>query len=237
MAVIRLGELAITVTRKAVKHTHLTVHPPHGRVSLVAPLGTRSEVMRAYAISKLGWIRRQQAEFRAQARETPRRYITRETECLWGKRYLLQVVCVDAKPVVTLDHLHIRLRVRPGSDRDARAAVMQAWYRAQLHAVAPTLIAKWEPRLKVHVERYFLQRMKTKWGSCDPRARHIRLNTELAKKPRALLEYVIVHEMAHLIEPHHGERFIALLDRHYPAWRNARSELNALPLGAESFNR
>lgn len=235
MAVIRLGELAITTTRKAVKHVHLSVHPPHGRVTLVAPLGTRTEVMRAYAISKLGWIRRQQAEFRQQARETPRRYVTRETEWLWGKRHLLQVEYADAKPSVTTDHLHIHLQVRPGSDRAARAAVMQAWYRTQLHAAVPKLIAKWEPRLHVRVERYFLQRMKTKWGSCNARAHHIRLNTELAKKPRPLLEYVVVHELLHIIEPRHSERFVALLNQHYPAWRNARAELNALPLGAESF--
>lgn len=233
MAVIHLGELAITVTCKAVKHTHLSVHPPHGRVTLVAPLGTHTEVMRAYAISKLDWIRRQQAQFRQQARETPRRYITRETEWLWGKRHLLQVDYAHGKPAVTLDHLRIRLQVRPGSGRDVRTAAMQAWYRAQLHAAVPKLIAKWEPRLNVRVERYFLQRMKTKWGSCNARARHIRLNTELAKKPRPLLEYVVVHEMLHMSEPHHGERFIALLNQHYPAWRNARAELNALPLGAE----
>lgn len=233
MAVIRLGELAIAATRKAVEHTHLSVHPPHGRVTLVAPLGTRMEVMRAYAISKLGWIRRQQAQFRQQARETPRRYVTRETEWVWGKPYLLRVDHADARPAITLDHRQMALRVRPGSDREARAAVVQAWYRAQLHAAIPKLIARWESRLHVRVERYFLQRMKTRWGSCNPRARHIRLNTELARKPRPLLEYVVVHEMLHIIEPRHSERFVALLDKHYPTWRNARAELNALPLGAE----
>lgn len=233
MATIRLGELSIAATRKAVKHTHLSVYPPHGRVTLVAPLGTRTEVMRAYAISKLGWIRRQQAQFRQQARETPRRYVTRETEWLWAKRYLLRVEYVDAKPVVALDHRQVTLRVRPGSDRAARTAVMQAWYRQQLHAVVPKLIAKWEPRLGVHVERWFLQRMKTRWGSCNPRSRNVRLNTELARKPRHLLEYVVVHEMLHLLEPRHSERFFELLSQHYPAWRNARAELNALPLGAE----
>lgn len=236
MAVIRLGELAITATRKAVKHTHLSVHPPHGRVTLVAPLGTRTEVMRAYAISKLGWIRRQQAEFRQQARETPRRYVTRETEWLWGKRYLLKVEHGAAKPSVALDHRQMILRVRPGSDVDARAAVMQAWYRVQLHAVVPKLIAEWEPRLGVHVERYFVQRMKTKWGSCNSRARHIRLNTELVKKPHMLLEYVVVHEMLHILEPRHSGRFFELMDGHLPAWRTARMELNELPLAALTRN-
>lgn len=235
MAIIWLGELSIAVTRKTVKHTHLSVHPPHGRVTLVAPLGTRTEVMRAYAISKLGWIRCQQEQFRAQARETPRRYVTRETECVWGKRYLLKVEHVDAKPMVVLDHRQMLLRVRPGSDAVARSAAVQAWYRQQMHVAIPKLIAKWEPRLGVRVEGYFLQRMKTKWGSCNNRARHIRLNTELVKKPRALLEYVVVHEMLHILEPKHSERFFELLTRHYPAWRNAQTELNALPLGAEPW--
>ena len=235
MAAIRLGDLSIAVTRKAVKHTHLSVHPPYGRVTLVAPLGTRAEVMRAYAISKLGWIRRQQEQFRAQARETQRRYVTRETEWLWGKRYLLKVDHDDAKPSVTLNHLQIVLRVRPGSDGEARARIMQAWYRQQMHAAIPKLIAEWERRLGLCVEGYFLQRMKTKWGSCNNRARHIRLNTELVKKPRALLEYVVVHEMLHILEPKHSERFFELLTRHYPAWRNAQTELNALPLGAEPW--
>lgn len=233
MAVIRLGELAITTTRKAVKHTHLSVHPPRGRVTLVAPLDTRIEVMRAYAISKLGWIRRQQAQFRQQAREAPRRYVTRETEWLWGKPYLLKVEHIDAKPSVTLGHRHLTLRVRPGSDIATRAAIMQAWYRVQLHAAVPKLIARWTPRLNVRVEGYFLQRMKTRWGSCNLHARHIRLNTELVKKPRALLEYVVVHEMLHLVEPKHSERFVRLLTQHYPGWRNARAELNSLPLGTQ----
>lgn len=229
MTVIHLGDIAIIVTRKAVKHTHLSVYPPDGHVTLVAPTGTRLEVMRAYAVSKLGWIRREQARFRAQMRETPRRYLTRETHWLWGKQYLLKVEYVDAAPTVSLDHKRILLRVRPGSDREKCADVMHAWRKAQLHAVIPDLIAKWQPRMGVHVERYFLQRMKTRWGSCNHQRHHIRLNTQLAKKPRWLLEYVIVHEMAHLLVPNHGKAFVALMDEHYPRWRMAHEELNALP--------
>jgi predicted metal-dependent hydrolase len=108
-----------------------------------------------------------------------------------------------------------------------------AWHKALLHQVVPVIIQKWESKLDVKVSGYFLQRMKTKWGSCNHRAGHIRLNTELAKKPKDLLEYVIVHEMVHLLEPRHSERFIAILDAHYPTWREARAELNVLPLTAE----
>lgn len=232
---IRLGEIIIAVTRKDIKHVHLSVHPPGGRVTLVAPSGTRAEVARAYAVSKLGWIRKQQASLRKQARETTRRFTTRESHNLWGKRYLLNVAEREQKPSVTLDHRSIKLTLRPGSDRTKREAVVHEWHKSLLHVEVPRLIRKWQPRLKVTVAAYFLQRMKTKWGSCNHQVRHIRLNTELVKKPKDLLEYVIVHEMVHLIAPTHSERFVTLLNEHYPTWREAREELNQLPLSAEAW--
>lgn len=230
---IQVGEIAIALTRKDVKHVHLSVHPPTGRVTLVAPTATRLEVARAYAISRLGWIRDQRATLSAQARETPRQFVTRESHYLWGRRYLLSLVEQDAKPHVRLDHRKITLVVRPASDTARREAVMHAWHKSLLHAAVPEFIAKWQSRLGTEPEGYFLQRMKTKWGGCNPKARTIRLNTELVKKPKDLLEYVIVHEMTHLLEPTHGERFISLMNEHYPSWREARAELNDLPLGAE----
>jgi predicted metal-dependent hydrolase len=232
---IELGDVVVALTRKDVKHVHLTVHPPHGRVTLVAPFATRTEVARAYAISKLGWIRRQRVTLDAQAREAPRQFVERESHYLWGRRYLLSVTEVDAKPKVLLSHRRLTLQVRPGSSAQKRAEVMHQWHKAQLHAVVPELIMTWERKLGVQAAGYFLQRMKTKWGSCNPVKRHIRLNTELAKKPRDLLEYVVVHELAHLLEPSHNERFLALLDQHWPQWRESRSELNALPLASESW--
>jgi hypothetical protein len=234
---IQLGEISILVTRKAIKNVHLSVHPPEGRVTLVAPSETRLEVARAYAISKLGWIRSQQKKLDNQARETTRQFVERESHHLWGRRYLLSVKYHDAKPLVSLDHKRITLTVRPGSDAERRAEVMHEWHKSLLHEVVPTLIAKWERKLKVKVNGYFLQRMKTKWGSCNHKARHIRLNTELVKKPRDLLEYVIVHEIAHQIEPTHSERFVVILDKHYPTWREARAELNELPLTAEVWKK
>ena len=229
---IHVGDLAIALTRKRVKHVHLSVHPPNGRVTVVAPNGTRSDVVRAYAVTKLGWIRQQQASMRNQARETPRAFVERESHYLWGRRHLLAVRQEQAPPSVRLGHRTITLTVRPGSSAARRASVVHAWHRSLLHAAVRALIAKWQPKLRVEVAGYFLQRMKTKWGSCNPRAHNIRLNTELVKKPKDLLEYVVVHEMLHLIEPTHSERFIALMSRHYPAWREARAELNELPLGA-----
>lgn len=232
---ITLGELAIEVQRKDIKHVHLSVHPPDGRVTLSAPTATRLEAARAYAISKLGWIREQQQRLAKQARETPRQFIERESHYLWGRRYLLTVVHREAKPSVSLNHKRITLTVRPGSDAAKRAEVLHAWHKMLLHRTAPPLISKWEQTLQVRVRGYFLQRMKTKWGSCNRQAGHIRLNTELVKKPKDLLEYVIVHEMAHLIEPTHSVRFLAILDEHYPTWREARAELNELPLASEAW--
>jgi predicted metal-dependent hydrolase len=232
---IQMGEISVQVTRKAIKNVHLSVHPPDGRVTLVAPTATRLDVARAYAISKLGWIRNQQEKLRNQARETPRKFIERESHLIWGRRHLMTINHADAKPCVTLDHKRLTLTVRPGADAQKRAEVIHEWHKSLLHSVVPALIQKWEPKLKVNVSSYFLQRMKTKWGSCNPRDKNIRLNTELVKKPKDLLEYVIVHEMAHLLEPTHSERFVALLDKHYPSWREARAELNELPLSAETW--
>lgn len=232
---IQIGEISILVTKKAVKNVHLSVHPPDGRVTLVAPSATRLNVARAYAISRLGWIRQQQEKLRRQARETPRKFIERESHYLWGRRHLMTIIHREAKPSVSLDHKRITLAVRPGSDANKRAEVIHEWHKLLLHAVVPALIKKWEPKLKVKVTGYFLQRMKTKWGSCNHNAGHIRLNTELVKKPKDLLEYVIVHEMVHILEPTHSEQFMETLGKHYPTWREARNELNELPLGAESW--
>lgn len=233
---IELGDLSIQVTRKDIKNVHLSVHPPNGRVTLSAPSATRLDVARAYAISKLAWIRNQQDKLARQARETPREFIERESHYLWGRRYLMEVEHKEAKPKVTIDHKRITLTVRKGSTQNKREAVIHEWHKSLLHIVIPPLIKKWENKIGVKVNNYFLQRMKTKWGSCNYQAGHIRLNTELVKKPNDLLEYVIAHEMIHLIEPKHSEKFIALLQKHYPTWREARSELNELPLAAESWS-
>ncbi len=232
---IQLGELSIRVTKKDIKHVHLSVHPPDGRVTLVAPKATRLEVARAYAISKLGWIRQQQEKLKNQARESSRQFIERESHYLWGRRYLLTVIRREAKPSVSLDQKRITLSVRPNSSRAKREAIMHEWHKSLLHEVVPPLIQKWEAKLGVRAEGYFLQRMKTKWGSCNHQAGHIRLNTELVKKPKDLLEYVVIHEMLHLIAPTHSEQFLALMAKHCPSWREARAELNELPLAAESW--
>jgi predicted metal-dependent hydrolase len=232
---IQLGDISIMVNWKDIKNVHLAVHPPNGRVTLAAPTNTRIEVVRAYAISKLVWIREQQKKLKFQARETPRQFIERESHHVWGRRYLMEIDYKDVKPSVVLSNKRIKLIVRPDCNEKKRAEVIHEWHKSLLHKVVPPLIQKWESKLNVSVSSYFLQRMKTKWGSCNHVAKNIRINTELAKKPKDLLEYVIVHEMAHLIEPTHNDRFISILEEHYPSWREARAELNELPLAAEDW--
>lgn len=228
---IKIGELTIEITRKSIKNVHLSVHPPDGRVSMSAPINTRLEVARAYAISKLYWIRQQQEKMAKQLRESPRQMVKRESHYLWGRRYLLNVIVSDEKQFVRIDHKRIHLHVKTGSNRAKREEVLYEWQKLLLHEHIKEIIPKLEKVLDVNVNAYFLQKMKTKWGSCNHKSRNIRLNTELVKKPKDLVEYVIVHEMAHLIEPTHSEKFMAILDKFYPNWREARMELNELPLG------
>ena len=232
---IHLGDIAISVTRKDVKNVHLSVHPPDGRVTLVAPMTPRIDVARAYAITRIGWIRQQKVRFSKQAREEPRQFKGRETHYLWGRRHLLKLTERNEKPTIKVDHRTIHLQVRPGAEADQRARIMHEWHLGLLHDAIPELIRKWEARIGVKVRGYFLQRMKTKWGSCNPQRGTIRINTELVKKPRDMLEYVIVHEMIHLIEAKHTKAFFQHLDRLYPHWSVVRAELNELALSAEKW--
>ena len=232
---IDLGGISVDVVRKDIKNVHLSVFPPTGRVRIAAPARMDLDTIRVFAVTKLGWIKAQQKKILAQERETPREYLDRESHYLWGRRYLLEVVERDAAPLVTLKHRKLVLQVRPGSDELKRQEVLEAWYRVTLKRAMPALIAKWEPLMGAKVHRFFVQRMKTKWGGCNPRARSLRLNTELAKKPPECLEYIVVHEMAHLLEPTHGQRFRALMDRTMPAWEFHRAQLNRLPVRHEEW--
>jgi predicted metal-dependent hydrolase len=230
---IQFKDISIKVLRKDIKNTHLSVYPPNGRVILVTPKKTRHEVARAYAMSKIKWIRTQQAKFKRQDREYPRKFINRESHQLWGCYYLMKVNYKNEKPSVTLSNKHIILTVRPGFGLIKRAKVIHNWHKTLLHSFIPMLIKKWEKKLNVKVSNYFLQKMKTRWGSCNKSLGYIRLNTELVKKPKKLVEYVVIHEMVHLIESKHNDRFIKILDKYCPFWRDARFELSQLPLASE----
>lgn len=232
----KLGDIGVDVVLKDIKNIHLSVYPPSGRVRISAPSHMSLETIRVFAIAKLGWIKQQQAKLRAQERETAREYVDRESHYLWGKRYLLKVLEGSESPSVELKHGRMLLRVRPGTDRAKRQAVLEAWYREKLKEAVPPLIAKWAPAIGVKVDHFFVQQMKTRWGSCNPARRSIRLNTDLAKKPPECLEYIVVHEMVHLVEPKHSARFVSLMERFMPNWRHARDQLNQLPVRHEEWS-
>ncbi len=228
---IKLGDIAVDVVLKDIKNVHLGVHPPTGRVRISAPKRMSIGTIRVFAISKLDWIKRQQTKLQDQERESRREYLDRESHYVWGRRVLLKLVEQDNAPNVELRHSTLLVRIRPGSNETTRHAVVASWYRQLLKTALPPLIETWESRLNVKVSKFYVQQMKTKWGGCNLTARTIRLNTELAKKPTECLDYIVLHEMVHLLEPTHGARFLALMDRFMPAWRETQRLLNRLPVG------
>jgi predicted metal-dependent hydrolase len=226
----------VDVVRKDIKNLHLAVYPPDGRVRVAVPLLIDDEAVRLAVISKLAWIKRQRAKFQGQERQSAREYVYRESHYYWGNRYLLNVVYHDAPPqVVVRNKTTLDLFVRPDSDTAQRERVLLAWYRQQLKAAIPPLISKWEPIIGVDVADWGVKRMKTKWGSCTIEARRIWLNLELVKKPPRCLEYITVHEMVHLLERLHNERFVAYMDEFMPQWRLFRDELNQAPLAHQTW--
>lgn len=232
---LKLGDIAVDVVLKDIKNVHLSVYPPAGRVRISAPSRMSLDTIRVFVISKLPWIKQQQKKFRDQERETPREYLNRESHYVWGKRYLLKTIECDEPPSVELKHDTMILRLRPGTAEAKRQAIVEEWYRQQLKHAAPPLIAKWEPIMGVKVDRFFVQRMRTRWGSCNAATHRIRLNTDLARKPPECLEYIVVHEMVHLLEPTHNPRFVDFMDRLMPQWRFYRERLNQLPVRHEEW--
>jgi len=228
--------ISVEVVRKPIKHLHLTVHPPDGHVRVSAPERLDNDAVRLAVISRLSWVRQQQAAFAEQPRQSARQFLSGASHYVWGQRYRLNVIRhtgpnrVELRPNGDLD-----LHVRPSADADRRAAILAEWYRDELKARIPALIEAWEPRLGVSVADWGVKRMRTKWGTCNAADHRIWLNLELAKKPPECLEYVVVHEMAHLLERSHNDRFVDLLDEHLPSWRSRRRTLNAAPLAAEDW--
>lgn len=233
---IKLGKISVEVVLKDIKNVHLSVYPPDGRVRISAPNRMNFNTIRTFAITKLGWIKEQQKKLREQERESPREYLDRESHYVWGRRYLLKVIEEDASPIIELKHNRMYLRLRPGTNGGAKRAFVERWYREQLKATVPDIVARWEPVMGVTLERFFVQHMKTRWGSCNPVGKTIRLNTELAKKPPECLEYIVVHELAHILEPTHNGNFVALMDHIMPKWKFYRRKLNVLPVSHEEWD-
>jgi len=229
--------MPVQIVRKDIKNLHLGVYPPQGRVRVAAPLAVSDEAVRLAVIGKLGWVKRQQAGFNAQARQSRREMVSGESHYLLGKRYRLRVVEREGTNAVELrGKSRLTLYVRPGTSTEQRDCLLQRWYRGHLRLLIPPLLAKWEPVLGVRVAHWGIKRMKTRWGTCNAEARRIWVNLELAKKPLRCLEYIVVHEMVHLLERHHNDRFTKIMDRHLPHWRLCRDELNAAPLAHETWS-
>ncbi|MCZ7538802.1 MAG: M48 family metallopeptidase [Anaerolineae bacterium] len=234
---ICVNDLVVDVVRKDIKNLHVAVYPPHGRVRVAAPLRVDDEAVRLAVISRLSWIKRQQAKFRNQERQSTRQYVSGESHYFQGRRYLLSVVYQDEPPKVLFrSGTKMELIVRPESDAAQRERVLLSWYRQYLKEAIPPLIDKWEPIIDVNIAEFGVRQMKTKWGSCNAEARRIWVNLELAKKPFRCLEYIVVHEMVHLLERHHNDRFTGLMDRFLPNWRLLREELNREPLAHENWD-
>jgi predicted metal-dependent hydrolase len=227
---LNLGDITIDLELKDIKNIHLSVYPPTGRVRIAAPLRMNPDTIRIYAISKLGWIKKQQRKFRSQVRESPREYLHKEGHYFLGKRYLMKIVEHNAPAVVKIKHKTIELYIRPNSDHLKKQAVVDQWYRDRLKELAPPIIEKWEKLMGLSLNELGIKKMKTKWGSCNREAGRIWLNLELAKKPFHCVEYIIVHELVHLLERNHNSNFIAYMDGFLPEWRHLKTELNQLPV-------
>lgn len=230
MEQIHLGKMVVDVELKNIKNIHLSVYPPTGRVRIAAPLRFDLETIRMYAISRLGWIKKQQVKLRKQPRESARVYKSRESHYFMGRRYLLKVEKTAGKPAVFIRHDQLIMQVKPDSSAEQKQILLQEWYREQLKNLVPQYISQWEKTMRVKVSAFGIKRMKTCWGTCNAEAGRIWINLELAKKPRECLEYIIVHEMVHLLERRHNARFVGFMDRYLPQWREYQEELNRLPV-------
>jgi len=229
MQQIQLGNIHIEVEKKDIKNIHLSVYPPHGAVRIAAPTRMDLDTIRVFALNKLKWIKKQQASFENQDRETPREFLTKESHYYKGERYLLKVVEVNEKPKITIKHKTLVLQIRPNTSTQKRKEILDDWYRNEMKQTIPELLKKWEQRIGVQANDFRIKIMRTKWGSCNIEAKRIWLNLELAKKPIECLEYIIVHELVHLLERNHNTRFVSYMNHYMPQWRHYREELNKLP--------
>tara|TARA_Y100000031_G_C8208797_1_gene379909 strand:+ start:481 stop:1209 length:729 start_codon:yes stop_codon:yes gene_type:complete len=235
-SLLKVGGIEAVILRKTVKNLHLNVLPPAGKVRVTAPPDMGDDAIRTFLATRLGWIKKQQSKFRGQERQTPREYVSGETHYYFGKKYRLELVEENIKPFVKLKGKNkILLSVRPKSDILKREQIMQDWYRGELRTFLTDMINKWEKRIGVKAVKWGIRRMKTRWGTCNHKAKTIWLNLELVKKPESCIEYAVVHELIHLIEEKHSNKFMALMDKHLPKWKSEKEELNRLILAHENW--
>ena len=233
---LTVSGVRVAVVRKAIKNLHLGVYPPDGHVRVAAPLAVSDAAVRVAVIGNLRWIRRQQSAFEHQARQSEREMVGGESHYFLGHRYRLDLVSTEGPSRIVLRNRRVmELHARPDQNAEQRERLLQRWYRERLRELVPPLLDKWQAALGVEVAEWGIKKMKTKWGSCNAAARRIWLNLELAKKPPECLEYLVVHELVHLLVRHHDDRFHALMDRKLPKWRMVRQTLNAAPLAHDTW--
>lgn len=236
MPQIIISNIIIDVIRKDIKNLHLAVYPPTGRVRLAIPLSVNDETIRLFVISKLPWIKRQQRKFEGQQRQSPRLFTSRESHYFQGKRYLLNVIEDAPSAKVMIKHKRIELFIRTGTTTEQRLKIMNEWYRKELKKQVEELIEKWQKIIGVEVKDFRVKLMKTKWGTCNREAKRVWLNLELSKKPIHCVEYIVVHEMVHLLEHYHNDRFLTYMNDFIPNWKSLKQELNRLPVGHADWN-
>lgn len=230
MEILKIGGIEAEVTFKSIKNTHLSVHPPDGRVTVSAPEHLTLDMIRVFLLTKLSWIRREQKKMREQQREAIKMYVNRESHLLFGKRYLLHVtVQSQRKSTVLVHHNKIELKVPTGLDPTYPEKVLYRWYREQLHNKISALISAWSSKMELEVRDFTIMKIKTKWGSCSTKGK-LNFNIELVKKPEECIEYIVVHELVHLIERHHNKAFVTLMNHYLPNWQLRKRQLNELPI-------
>ena len=232
---LTVAGLGIDVVYKNIKHLHISVYPPVGRVRVAAPDRMDEDTIRLAVVQRLPWIKRQREQLVSADRQSERQMLSGESHFVWGQRYRLDVSRSSGHHAVELKAQTMWLTASPGATADDRRAVLDRWYRRQLKAAVPELLDKWQQIVGVKVDKIVVRRMKTKWGTCVVDSKTIWLNPELAKKNPRSLEYIVVHELTHLHERKHNDRFVELMDRYLPDWRSRRDELNEAPLAAEEW--
>lgn len=235
-AYLSVRGMEIEVTYKDIKNLHIGVYPPLGKVRVAAPDSMDDDQVRLAIIHRLSWIKRHRRQLRDAARQTPREMVTGETHYIWGMRYRLKVVERPGKAQIQTDGSRLVLSIPEGCSIESRIEVLQEWQRVELRKRIARLITKWEPVIGVTVPHWSIRKMKTKWGSCNPITGHIWFNLELAKKDPRFVEYIVVHEMTHLLERRHNDHFVELMDGFMPDWQQRRDELNTAPLKEEVWS-
>jgi predicted metal-dependent hydrolase len=235
--ILTVNGIEVQIVRKDIKNLHLAVYPPDGRVRVAVPKHVTDDNVRLAVVSKLRWIKKQQQDFKEQPRQSERQYLSGECHYVFGKRYRLELIERDGKPEVKpLRSGKLQLFVRPRSSVEVKEKALNAWYREELKRAIPELLEKWQPIVGKEASDWGIRKMKTKWGSCNIEQRRIWLNLELAKKPTECLEYILVHELVHLYERNHNQRFMKLLDQFLPNWRTNKKTLNTSPLSKENWD-